>query len=41
MRVAPEMCGWIFVNFAFCWAAEGDVIMEGIRADILAEAKCI
>ena len=37
-----EMCGWTFVNLAFCWAVEGEnVMMEGICADILAEAGCI
>ena len=37
-----EMCGWIFVNLAFCWAVEGgNVMMEGFYADILAEVGCI
>ena len=37
-----EMCGWIFVNLAFCCDVEGgNVMKEGICADILAEAGCI
>ena len=37
-----DMCGWIFVNVAFCWTVEGENVMkEGICADILAEADCI
>ena len=37
-----EMCGLIFANVAFCWALEGgNVMKEGICADILAEAGCI
>ena len=37
-----EVCRWVFVNLAFCWAVEGwKVMMEGFCPHVLAEARCM